>query len=63
MEQTFAFLLHGLTSSVVSGGFWEMIVLGDGGKKWTLSQFRGRLVSEEGVGYLISALLTKTKAV
>ena len=40
-----------------------MIVLGDGGKKLTLSQFRGRLVSEEGVGYLISALLTKTKAV
>ena len=39
-----------------------MIVSGDGGKKLTLSQFRGRLVSEEGIGYLISALLTRTKA-
>lgn len=28
----------------------------------TLSQFRGRLVSEEGIGYLISALLMRTKA-
>ena len=35
---------------MVSGGFWDMIILGDGGKKLTLSQFRGRLVSEEGVG-------------